>query len=1036
MHRIELKHFAVRARSILSEQLSERSETEVYRWFIRFIVLRYMELNGLLPQQEPLFPAAFLPQEEAHFRKKLNRICRTLHGYPMFAGLFDARTDCSEFRKPLLTEDGFLAELLGLPVEDWLEQPEVMGWLHQYYHTQQKDEAFLQLRSNVKIAPELIPAATQTFTPDWLIRYMSENALGSLWKAMHPSLPLPENCRFYLEEAAQSAETERHLEKQYAPLRGRSVTSLTVLDPCMGTGHILACVFDLLMQMYLAEGYASGEAARSILRNNLHGLDIDGRAAELAALILLMKAGRYDRTILQEAHALHIGHFSGLSVSSETLSKQDALLAKELEGCESFGSLLRPRRLPLRKKDEDSQDIPSRMRQLSILLSTEYDAVITNPPYMGSSNMHPALSAFVKQHYPDSKSDLFAAFMERCAQLTAPHGCFAMVTQHAWMFLSSYKALRKRMEQYTMRNMAHLGPKAFAATDVGTIVRATAFVCMGSRIPDYRTTYLRLADSDDKEGAFFDPKRRYLCSTERFRQIPGQPLCYWISDGILAALRLPKLSEFCRICQGMTTSDNKRFLRFWFEVPRSRIGFGCRNAEEAMESGLRWFPYNKGGKCRKWYGNHLHVVNYYRGGEEMRAFHSVLNRTSCGGRIKNADCYFLPSLTWQFIAEADNFSIRYQPEGFLFDVSGSSLFPPEEDRLYLLGLLSSCITRTILELFNPTMNFQVENLSNLPVRMDPARKPEVEALVRENIAIAQRDWDQHELSWDFTLHPLAALRQQHPEPAVRLTQLFAEWKAQCEDAISAMRRNEEALNRIFLEIYGLEGELSPEITESSVTLRRADKNEDLRSLISFGFGCLFGRYRTEGFVPRHDPSALLLPEEAAAQFTEWLAAVFGEETLEENLAFLTSVLTEKETPQQALRHYFRSDFYSDHCRIYRHRPIYWLADSGKHRFFRGYMYVHGFSSSPLPEVLRAVEDAQQGHLQRLKTLHNRMDAAEKKAERTALRRETEAEQAVLEEFAAYEDRIAQRQSEGAAFDPDAGIHSNHQNFHGVFAAIR
>ncbi len=1043
MNRIALKQFAVRARAELLQSIGQedpvQGEETAYSWFIRFAVLRFMECNALLPEDTPVFTdenGDFLPEEqEAGFRERLSSLCRTLGSLPAFSPLFSEHADLKILHLPLLRQEGMLAQLLEISREDWTGHPELIGWLHQYYHTRQKETAFSQLRRNIKIAPELIPAATQTFTPDWIIRYMAENTLVTLWNAMHPGRTAPGTCRFYLPETEQPAEAEERLSVLHSSLNGKSVTELTIMDPCMGTGHILVHVFDLLMGMYRAEGFAPAEAARSILRKNLYGLDIDSRAAGLARLILVLKACRYDPAILREPVRLHLAHFSGLSLEERTYSREEERLAESFSGCESFGSLLRP--LPAQPEDSVSGDALSRMRCLSAMLNRKYDAVITNPPYMGSSNMHPALAAFVRKHYPDSKSDLFAAFMERCGELTAPEGCFAMVTQHAWMFLSSYKALRGRMEAYTLRNMVHLGARAFSATDVGTIVQATAFVCMGSRIPSYRTVYLRLTDAEDKERAFFEPGRRYACSLERFRNIPGAPLCYWISDSILKVLTLPKLSEYCKICQGMTTSDNKRFLRYWFEVPKEQIAFGCRNAGEAMASGKRWFPYNKGGKCRKWYGNYLHVVNYYRNGEEMRRFHAELNRIRSGGRIKNTDMYFLPAVTWQFITEASRFNVRCVPEGFLFDVSGSSLFAKAEDRLYIMGFLSSCVARAILELYNPTMNFQVENLSSLPLCMEETCKPEINRLVSECIAMACRDWNQSELSWEFRLHPLAALRQKHSEEsAVLLEQLFREWETDCRSAVASMRQNEETINRIFLRIYGLEQELSPEVPEAAVTLHRADRKEDLRSLISFGVGCLFGRYHMDGFSSDIQPGQLLTPEKAAACMENWLGWVFGEAALEENLRFLTSVLEEGGSPRERLTAYFARDFYQDHRRMYKHHPIYWLASSGTRRSFRGLMYLHGMEESPLPVILQHVDRKNALLQSERRSLTERMNASSQKSACAVLRKERTAVDAQLEELLAYRKRVLELQKQGAVLDPHAGVPANHSKFPGIFGALR
>jgi hypothetical protein len=626
------------------------------------------------------------------------------------------------------------------------------------------------------------------------------------------------------------------------------------------------------------------------------------------------------------------------------------------------------------------------------MLNRRYHAVITNPPYMGSSSMDSLLSSFMKACYPDSRSDLFAAFMERCGELTAPEGCFAMITQHAWMFLSSYRKLRQKMRRYTLQSMVHLGAKAFSSTDVGTIVQTAAFVCLGRQIPEMQSTFIRLTETDDKETAFFQPSLRYRCKASRFEGIPGQPLCYWVSDSMLRVLKQPVLGDFCKICQGMTTSDNKRFLRRWYEVPPDRIAFGCRDAEQALKSGKRWFPYNKGGRLRKWYGNNSYVVNYYRNGEEMRIFHAELNKAHTGGRIKNSEMFFKPAVTWPFITESIRFGVRYQPEGFLFDVSGSSLFPEEEELFYLMGLLSSKVVLEILKLYNPTMNFQVENIRSLPVIFDRSRLPEINRLVQENIRLAREDWDSSEESWDFSVHPLVRMGKDSLADACTL------WEHTCRERILAMQRNETQLNRIFAAIYGLEKEISTEVPLSEITLHHISRKTAAQSLVSFAVGCLFGRYSVSGFSAI---SGNFLPLSALPDYLrQFLTAVYGRETLSENIAWLTDALGETGAPDEALRHYCMVGFYPDHCRCYHRRPVYWLASSGTKHTLHGLCFMHRMGAETISELLAAAD----AHSSR--------------------------------ELAAYRKKLQAVQESGICFDPDAGTEANHAAFREIFAAIR
>jgi|GEM_PF-559034 len=1007
MNRSALKQFAVRGSEMLVRDIrplaasQEMAERYAQLWFMRITALRFLEANGWLPDGKRLFTddAGNLlpPSAESELRRNILHCCEMFGKVPALESLF-AEDAASVLPQTLLTKGGILQELhTRIPTAEWIGFPEILGWLYQYLNTQERERAFAQVRCREKIAPQQIPAATQMFTPDWIVRYMTQNALHALRGE------IPENWRYPIPEAPQPQNASAACRELQKPLAGKSLSELTVIDPCMGTGHILAYVFDALMELYLQEGYAPQEAAHSILEQNLYGLDIDENACALAAFVLLMKARRYDDQILQRQLDLKLYHFAGLEIP-QNCTKQEIALAEQFAHAQVYGSLLRPQLSAVDGFAKNAPEVLRRMQTLCTVLGRQYDAVITNPPYMCSSNMPPLLSAFVRKHYPDSKSDLFAVFMERCAALTAPHGCFAMITQHAWMFLSSYAKLRKKLQTYTMRSMVHLGARAFPQTDVGTIVQTTAFVCMGGYVPDYRTTYLRLTEDEDKESAFFQESRRYICDVQQFSGISGNPLCYWISDRMHAALAHPKLASLCKICQGMTTSDNKRFLRLWHEVNPDSIAFGCENADAAMKSGKRWFPYNKGGKLRRWYGNNRYVVDFYRNGEEMRAFHAQLNKAHSGGRIKNEAMYFRQAVTWPFITESTKFGVRFQPQGFLFDVSGSSLFPEEEQTLYLMGFLSSKVALEMLGLFNPTMNFQVENISSLPIIIDNKQKAEVERLVSENIAIAREEWDSYEQSWDFTCHPLIR------KGTARISEAFALWEEACEKRLRTMQANERRLNEIFLQIYGLTEEFSPDVSRGDITLRSADLSADVRSFLSFAVGCMFGRYTVEyaDFTPLAEnllPVSEDLGRDAVSYLEEFLASVCGEPTLEENLEFLAQAIGGTGAPRDVLRQYFCKGFYADHCKLYRKRPIYWMADSGRRQAMRGLVYLHRMDGGTLPMLERRASECT-----------------------AAPAAETE-----LQEFRR---KLAVLRKSGVQLIPDDGVQKNYEKFRSILAAIR
>lgn len=1010
MNQTLLRQIAVRCKAALVQELSPLTDTPqktAELWFVRLTALRFLEANRWLPDGKELFPPE-VPRTE-----RILSLCRMLARTPALADMFreslplpDAVTD----RRGI-----FMTQLMQISSRQW-NKPELLGWLYQYQNAEEREQTSRRIRSHGRITPEQIPAATQMFTPDWIVQYLTQNALGMLrtpcsgWKYCISSPP-------------QTDAVQEQLTALMHEQRSRRTAELTVIDPCMGTGHILAYVFDALMELYLREGAAPEQAAVQILEQNLYGLDIDAYACHLASFVLLMKARRYVPDLLSRPITLRLFHFSGLAVPEGDILPEYHTFAAQFADAENFGSLLRP--VPC------AVPVPcgalSRMQELSCVLSAKYDAVITNPPYMSSSSMNRALSAFVRRHYPDSKSDLFAAFMERCTELTAADGCCAMITQHSWMFLSSYEKLRRKMRSFTLQSLVHLGARAFSQADVGIIVQTAAFVCMGSEIGDYRTPFLRLTEAQDKEHAFFLKRNRYVREQRQMEGIAGDPLCYWISSRMHELLQRPKLGESCKICQGMTTSDNRRFLRCWHEVPRESIAFGCRNAQEAADTGKRWFPYNKGGKVRKWYGNHTHVVDFYRNGEEMRDFHAMLNLEHSGGRIKNEKMYFRPALTWPFITESSRFGARYQPEGFLFDVSGSCLFPQEEDAEWIMGFLASRVALEILRIYNPTMNFQVENISNLPLVMSEEDKPEVGRLVQENIAAAREDWDSHEQSWDFTVHPLVQ------EGVTRIADAFAVWEEQCRRRRELLRSNEQRLNEIFIRICKLEGEISPVVSMDEITLPPADLQRDVRELISFAVGCMFGRYAVSDFAPLAEnylPIKKLLPE-----LERFLTAVYGAKTLEENLAFIAQVLTGKqEHAREALAQELMQHFYADHCRMYKQRPVYWMTDTGRRHVCRGLMYLHRMDASQTELIWRDAEKTAVQLAGEIAEVKHGIAAAESKVQCYPLNRRLAALEGREQELAAFLEHLGELS--GMEILPDAGVIPNYERFRSILAPLR
>ena len=789
-------------------------EEVAYTWFNRFIALRFMEVNNYLPSHIRVFSdasGAFKPEilndvlhldlpgldsgkvaeyiesndTEALYRYLLLTQCNALNS--ALPVMFERMGGYTEMLLPnnILRQDSVLGHMVSdIPEEDWQDAVQIIGWLYQYYNTELKDDTFAQLKKNVKITKERIPAATQLFTPDWIVRYMVENSLGRLWLEGHPNAELHDGWKYYLDEAKQEPEVESQLAKLREEYKTIKPEEIKVIDPCMGSGHILVYAFDVLMQIYTSAGWDQREAAQSILKNNLYGLDIDDRAAQLAYFAVMMKARQYDRRLLTRGIQPHIYAFAesntittaplhdmGITLSQDeydTAVKQVLRLLDELRDAKEYGSILTAtpcdwdllRRFAVpRTEDEGGQQLlgihgeqiaaPLLQRLINIgeALSQQYDVVVTNPPYMAVSNAGAKVNDYVKKNFPDSKADMFAVFIERCGQMAKKDGYQAMITQHAWMFLSSFEKLRAKLLAVDIVNMAHLGARAFEEIG-GEVVQTTSFVIRKSHIADYKGEYCRLIEptsQQGKEDMFLAGENRYAADQSNFSKIPGSPVAYWVGNRTINMyVNNSSLGANFEVKTGIQTGGNEKFVRYWFEPSIRKIGLGFKSFEQIKEHQKKWFPYNKGGEFRKWYGNNFFVVDMENGGAGIKAY-------SKNYRLRDTSLYFKPSITWSFISST-NFGVRFCPNGFLFDVAGSSVFPPDEYIYYLTGNLSSTVVLQCLRIQNPTLNFQIEDISKLPIRV--ANKENVDFIVKKNIATSREDWDSYETSWDFKRNPL------------------------------------------------------------------------------------------------------------------------------------------------------------------------------------------------------------------------------------------------------------------------------------------
>jgi len=898
-------------------------------------------------------------------------------------------------------------------------------------------------------------------------------------------------------EADQEPEVEAELKEIRKAYKNLSPEDIKVIDPCMGSGHILVYCFDVLMQIYEAQGYTQRDAAQSILENNLYGLDIDNRAAQLAYFAVMMKARQYDRRIfsreikphvyaIQESNTVNRNHLAYLGAGLSPIEKNNAIneingLLNTFVDSKEYGSILNVENYnwPLLRQfvsgiDQSQQmtletiGIEVTQAQLKVLveigetMARKYHVVVTNPPYMGSSGMGAGLSKYVKDNYPDSKSDLFAVCIERGNQMTKKNGYNCMVTMQSWMFLSSFEKMRTNiLKTKTITNLMHMENMVMGIA-FGTAVT----VFQNAILKGYKGTYnpITLSDIDNGQPKEFPVKANRFAqvSTDNFSKIPGSPIAYWVSENFINAFaKNTTIEENVFFRQGMATSDNNRFLRYWQEVNWSKIGFNIKSLKEAAYSRKKWFPYNKGGEYRKWYGNNELLVNWENDGEEMKRFTATLPQ-GMNVRLKSREYYFKEGFTWSALSSG-NISIRYSPVGFIFDTKGSMGFPYDmQFLLYWIGALNSNSSSYFLEVLAPTVDFNLISLKKVPATEDHSQKTIVDELVRQNIFYSKTDWDSFETSWDFIRHPLVPSVRDKQEPIDsqfensrmekfgRLSWHYENWERECEDRFNQLKANEEELNRIFIDIYGLQDELTPEVEDKDVTVRKADLQRDIKSLLSYAVGCMFGRYSLDvdglayaggewddskysTFIPDKDNCIPITDEEyfeddIVGLFCAWLKKVYGEDTLEENLEFIANALGNKgKTSREVIRNYFLNDFIKDHIKIYQKRPIYWPFDSGKQNGFKALVYMHRWNADTVGnlrvEYLHRMQRVYEKEIDRMKEI---ADTSKDNKEISAANKRKDKLIKQLQETQKYDEKIGHIALSRIDIDLDDGVKVNYE----------
>ncbi|ASS99778.1 SAM-dependent methyltransferase [Geobacillus thermocatenulatus] len=1088
-------------------------EEVAYTWFNRLIAIRYMEVHNYLPSKIRVLSSetkgkvdpdiltdyqyADLPvdkeeiasllqqgKREEAYRKLLIAQCNELHQIMDF--LFEKIADYTELLLPesLLHADSLINKLGKELGDENFEHVEVIGWLYQYYISEKKDEVFAGLKKNKKITKENIPAATQLFTPHWIVRYMVENSLGHMWLESHPESNLKAEMKYYVEPAEQEPEVQAKLEE----LRNSNLSpeDITVLDPACGSGHILVYAFDLLYKIYEERGYPAREIPFLILEKNLYGIDIDDRAAQLAAFALMMKAREKTKKVfrhppvlnvisIQESNDILIDQAAELIGENETEVAEIKGLLQTFIDAKNYGSILQPEKVDfdkyLRKIEQLQQSGEHTLETFEVyeqldkikqlikqakLLASQYGVVVTNPPYMGAKGMNTDLSNYLKKHYKDTKSDLFAVFMERMESLTKDY--HVSVTMQSWMFLSSFEKYRKHLiNSYSIQTMVHM------ANMVMGIAFGTAATVFRKNIYGMKGVYQYVSLEDLENGI---PKefpvrndRFTIVGTHHFNDIPGSPIAYWVSSNVLKIFKNGQpLGEFAEVKRGMTTSDNKRFLRFWPEVSITKVYKHAKSHEEARESKAKWFPYSKGGGYRKWYGFNEYLINWENSGQEVIEFAKTINK-SFTRTIVNMSYYFKPSIGFSYITSGP-FSMRWIPEGFLYDSGGPGVFAEEDKRLFILACMNSKPAQILLKILNPTINLQIADVVRLPL-------PNYESLignvqfnkkVKELIHISKIDWDSFETSWDFKKHPFLTYRGE----AKTLEECYANWADHVEKQFQQLKKNEEELNRIFIELYGLQDELTPEVPDEEVTVRRADRVRDAKSFLSYCVGLMMGRYSldVEGlayaggewdaskyktFQPDKDgiiplTETAYFEDDVISRLQELLIIMFGEETLAENLRWLAESLTMKnnETPTERLRRYFFDEFYDDHCKIYQKRPIYWMVESGSKKGFRALFYLHRYTPETLATIrFTYVQNLQEKLRQEQKRLEQDLinpdlsSAMKKRYEKQLKQIRTQ-----QEELVEFDKKLAELANQRIALDLDDGVVVNYEKLKTILAKIR
>lgn len=1132
------------------EQLLEES---AYTWFNRLVAFAFMEINNYIDERivfnngdriEPeildnYYEFDFFQeldeesQNEINDLKEKNRVdsleklysilveekCYELSKIMPF--MFEKRGSYSDILFPdgVLARGSFLEKLrdefrkaIEKNEEDEEVVPvEIIGWLYQYYNSDLKDEVFADLKKNKKITKEKIAPATQLFTPHWIVKYMGENSLGKLaLESCGVSEEIKENWKYYIENEIQKSEERLKIEE------------IKIIDPAMGSGHMLTYCFDMLSDIYENLGWSKKDAVLSIIKNNIYGLDIDKRASQLASFAIFMKArekfSRFFKVLerMEEdekisINTLVIEESNDISESIQNLIKENSLIHLEkllvdFYDAKEYGSILKLESIEtkeLYRELKELEEIYRKQGQLSLnysivenidfekeyefiekliyqyrIMIDKYDIVITNPPYMGGKGFDDKLKKYVEKNYKDSKGDLFAVFIEKCNEFTKENRYTAMITMHSWMFLSSFENLRKQIiEKREIQSLNHLGTRAFEELG-GEVVQTVSWVGK-NKVPEKKGTYIRLVDYNNaqwKEEEFLNNKNYYSANQKEFEKIPGSPIAYWVSNRVREIFeKNQKLGEIAQPRKGNSTSDNNRFLRLWFEVEKNNFKLNSINLKEDSLK-IKWFPYNKGGGFRKYYGNNEYLINWLNDAEEIRKIPTAV--------IANYDFFTKEGLTWSTVSSA-KLSVRNFGEGFIFDNGGCCLFSEKDIKYILLGLLNSKVFTILFGNISPTLNFQSGDIAKIPIiiEKDEIKKNNINEITQQNINIAKEEWDSRETSWDFK--KLFITKGDSIEKA------YDDYCQYWSDKFMQMHHNEEELNRIFIDIYELNDEMDEKVPFEDITLLKKEikiedgkilfnKEEIIKQFLSYAVGCIMGRYSIdkeeliiansddilqcnesqviikdrEGNIRHSIENSRFLPDEfgiipvtgenvfendIVSRVFEFVKALYGEKNFDENIRFICEALGQKEgeTYDEVLRNYFIKDFYTDHLQRYQKRPIYWFMNSGKKNGFSALIYLHRYEDMSIVRVRTEYLIPYQEKMENLRNYYEKIaenpDTSSK--DRKIADKKLKELYAILKELQTYANDVKHISELKISLDLDDGVKVNYEKFGKVLKKI-